>query len=179
MKKILGLSFATYGDEKYKAVGTTLKGRPVTYIHTTDEIGGNTIILIAKKDCTIQQNISLTEFPEKKETGYLSEKKSYKAGDRIKITFPFRVVNPHVGAGRGTVRIEGLSLNDLEFENIEKDRPREANFGGYEKSCVPDGMVLPIPKKIEKVNSIHMEAHKAVAAFNKALDFVSRAFFIL
>lgn len=174
MKKILGLSFATYGDEKYKAVGTTLKGRPVTYIHTTDEIGGNTIILIAKKDCTVQQNISLTEFPEKKEMGYLSEKKSYKAGDRIKITFPRRVVNPHVGAGRGTVRIEGLSLNDLEFENIEKDRPREANFGGYEKSCVPDGMVLPIPKKIEKVNSIHMEAHKAVAAFNKALDFYYR-----
>lgn len=97
--------------------------------------------------------------------------KSYKKGDTISIQFPINDMDEHIGAGAGTVKIIGIDLNELKFENVVKDKSIKVSAGGFERLALVKGLILPETTEIEYIDSHTPERLKVTSAFNMALDY--------
>lgn len=171
LNKLLGIEYASYDNNTYKAVGYKLKGKDVVAFHTTKLADSNKLIFKAPKDCTIEQYLPPKDKEFNIEMGLEISKTEVKAGETIEIEFPLNDVNnSNIGAGKGTVKITGINLKDLVFANAKKDKPIVLNNRGNEKSALVEGLTLPTTDKIIDPEDPTIERQKAMAAFNRALD---------
>lgn len=182
--KIFGIEFATYGNNNYKVIGYKLNGKNITVLHTTKSIDENILKIKAPNDCVVEQYQDTEEslkfdwtkagmdynYPSLKRV-----KKEYKKGDIIEITFPKNdPKDENIGVGKGTVKITGLNINDLIIENMSKDTFIEEKNEGYGVSGLIEGLSLPMPQKWSSPGLDYVEAHRAMAALNKAIDYMDK-----
>ncbi|MBQ0105779.1 MAG: hypothetical protein KBT47_07070, partial [Armatimonadetes bacterium] len=183
-EKLLGIKFATFGNNHYKAVGYTLKGKDEVLIHTTKKEDRDILRFTAPKDFILEQYRDTPETlafsPENAPIDYdypslKKESREYKKGDTVEISFPITPVSDeNVGAGKGSVRFVGLSLDDIEFENTEKDSPFTEKNETFGISGLAEGLTMPKAEKITDPGMSHTEAMKAMVAHNRAIDLIEQ-----
>lgn len=162
LNDMLGVKFATYGNSIIKAAEYKLYGNDTVAFHTTQPEGGNSVEIRVSKDCHIYQFCTYKE-------------QDLKAGETYKITFPETdIKDTTIGAGKGTVKITGLTLDDLEFINIPKDESSENNSLKYESSGLAESLKLPQPKKLTEIHNPTVEVQKAFAGFNYGLSYYEK-----
>ncbi len=158
LEKGLGMTFATFGNNAFKAIGYTLKGQDVCVLHTTQKPGNINVGFTASKDCTFT-------------VPYINFVKDMKAGETVVVTLPESDVNNQSqGAGMGYIKIIGEKLEDLQFTGITMDTLPKASKSGYEVSGLPAGMELPKPTRPEQFSVNTIEMMKAKAGFDTAVD---------
>ena len=106
-KDVLGITFATFGDGVYKAVGYKLKGKDVSVIHTTKKRDDTELSFIAQRDCEIEQYVPGQEKFQVKYPFYdyvdqlKKDIKYIKKGEEVLISFPQNLENDEfIGAGK-------------------------------------------------------------------------------
>ncbi|MBQ0106278.1 MAG: hypothetical protein KBT47_09650, partial [Armatimonadetes bacterium] len=162
LKDMLKIKFHTYGNNLIKAAEYRLKGLDTFVFHTTDPKGGNSVTIKTKKNCSLYQ--FCTDITE-----------NLKAGEEYTITFPETdYTDKTIGAGKGTVKITGITGNDIEFINIPKDNILENSEKGFEISGLADGLKLPQPKKLTEMHSPTVESQKAFAGYNYGLKYYEK-----
>ncbi|MBQ0105509.1 MAG: tetratricopeptide repeat protein [Armatimonadetes bacterium] len=157
LENTLGITFATLGNNSFKAVQYTLNGKDVCIIHSAKD-EKQTVSFTAEKECTFA-------------CPYLNVSKDMKPGENIILTLPGKETDSQSeGAGLGYIKITGEKLADLKFEGMNLDTLPKASPGGYEASALAAGLKLPTPKRTDTFRFNTTEVMKAKAGFDTALD---------
>jgi len=158
LNRLLGVEFATYNKDAFKATSYKLDGKDVSIIHTTSKVGGETLKIKVPVD-------AIVELP------YTNTKINAKANETVSVVLPKgHPEDKYQGGGLGYVKITGVNLKDIIFEGLTKDAPGKITAAGFERSALAEGFILPIPKRIQEPKQATIEVFKALAGFDNAMD---------
>lgn len=183
-ENILGIKFATYGNNHYKTIEYTVNNKNCVTLQTTIKEDKDVLKFTAPRDFVSEQYVDTPDTLSFKAENapidyvYPSLKKvtkSYKKGETVEIIFPVSDPNDeNIGAGKGSVTFIGLSLNEIKFENITKDSFISKEKDAFGVNGLTEGLTLPKTSKITDPGMSHIEALKAMTAHNRAMDLMER-----